>query len=94
MLEQRVEALVLRKHNAMRGRSLFEHATEMAGDMEVQGVAAVALDPLPFDPLAKSLSTRDEFDGNALLPRPDEDKNLEMLVQPGQIDLLDVLEID
>ena len=62
--------------------------------MEVEGVAAVALDFLPLDARAKPLSRSYQFDWNGLLAGTNEYDDVCAVAQARKIHLLYVLEIN
>ena len=75
-------------------RSFLDHAPELARDVEIQGITAVAIDALPLHAIAELLGTGDEFDRHVLLARADKDCDVEVVAKAAEIHLLHVLEID
>ena len=65
----------------------------MARDVKIKGIAAVTLDPLLLNSVAKSLSTSDKIDWHTLLARPDKDSDVDVFPKMGQIYFLNVFEI-
>lgn len=62
--------------------------------MKIKGVAAIPLDSLPLNAIAKFLRTRDEVDGDVLLTGADKDCYMKIFIKARQIDLLNILKID
>ncbi len=62
-------------------RGFFKNATEVAGNVKIESIAAIAVNPLPFDPWAKVLSGRYQLNWHSLLTGADEDDDTRIVVQ-------------
>jgi hypothetical protein len=79
---------------ALRVRGSFHDSPGVTGNMKIEGIAAIALYALPFDTISEPLRTGNKLNRNSFLPRAYENYYVEIFVEQGEIDRLDILEID
>ena len=73
---------------------LLQNTTEVASNMKVEGVAAIAINPLPLNARTELLGRSYQFDWNGFLAGANEDDDVTAFVQARKIHLSHVLEIN
>jgi hypothetical protein len=88
-----IEALVVRQDDELGSRELADSLTQVTGNMEVEGIPAIAVDAYPFEARTKRLRLLDERRRELRLQLADEDLDAGVGRRVTEIEVVDVFEI-
>ena len=88
-----IEALVVREDDELRLRGLADPLAQVTGDVEVEGVAAVAVDGDPGEARAQRLRLLDERRRELRLRLADEDLDARVGRRLAEVEAVDVLQV-